>query len=40
MTDWNDLHQLTTNMAYESFNKKLIEIMDKHAPLRASHGGQ
>ena len=34
MTDWTDLHQLTTNMVYESFNKKLIEIMDKHAPLK------
>ena len=34
MTDCTDLHQLTTNMAYESFNKKLIEIMGKHAPLK------
>ena len=23
MTDWNDLHQLTTDMPYESFNKML-----------------
>ena len=34
MTDWTDLHQLTTIMAYKSFNKKLNEIMDKHAPLK------
>ena len=34
MADWTNLHQLTTNMAYESFNKMLIEIMDKHAPLK------
>ena len=34
MTDWTHLHQLTKNMAYESFSKKLIEIMDKHAPLK------
>ena len=34
-TDWTYLHQLTTNMAYESFNKKkLIEITDKHASLK------
>ena len=33
MTDWTDLHQLTTNTAYESFNKKIIEIIDKHGPL-------
>ena len=35
MTDCTALHQLTTNMAYESFNKKVIEIMNKHAPLKA-----
>ena len=34
MTDWIDLHQLTTNMEYESLNKKLTEIKDKHAPLK------
>ena len=34
MTDWTDLHKLSTKMAYESFNKKLIEIMDKHAPVK------
>ena len=34
MTDWTNLHQLTSNMACESCNKKLIEIMDKHAPFK------
>ena len=34
MTESIDLHQLTTNMADESFNKKIIEIMDKHSPLK------
>ena len=34
MTDWTHPHQLTTNMAYECFNKKLFEIMDKHAPVK------
>ena len=34
ITDWTYLHKLTTNMAYESFNKKLLEIMDIHVPLK------
>ena len=34
MTDWTDIHQSTTNMAYKSFSKNLIELMDKHEPLK------
>ena len=34
MTDWTDLHQLTSNMAYESLNKKLT------CTTQNSHGGQ
>ena len=32
MTDWTDLHQLTTNMAHNFFNRMFIVIMDKHPP--------